>query len=155
MSGPNEIDNKNSQPRRPVTAGRAAPQRAWVCGHAELGQCCEAGPTRTGCCSRTSAPCIPRRSHWSTRSGLRTNLAILTGGVLLLALVLPSREKHFVPGELSSKHAQILENTLVSQRCGLCHPASHTGGQVAAGWPNPKPQRARPHRADQPESFCM
>lgn len=155
MSGPNEIDNKNPQPRRPVTAGRAAPQRGWVCGHAELGQCCEAGPTRTGCCSRTSAPCIPRRSHWSTRSGLRTNLAILTGGVLLLALVLPSREKHFVPGELSGKHAQILENTLVSQRCGLCHPASHTGGQVAAFAQTLKQVVQRQLGSGEQDALCM
>ncbi|MCC6511223.1 MAG: hypothetical protein IT423_19130, partial [Pirellulaceae bacterium] len=129
------------------------PQRSWVCGYAELGKCCNAGPSHDGRCGRLRAavdqqgnidvsdtqsadgstiveddqlpPCIPRRSHTWRRHTLRVNLAILTGGLLLLFMALPSRESTFVPGELSSKHAQILSNTLVSQRCGLCHPASH------------------------------
>ena len=138
----------NQGRKRCVTQWRSAPHQAWICGYAELGKCCQSGPTADGlCCRAVTAhdsatdnqgendndeplshdlpPCIPRRSHRFRRQSLCVNLAILTGGVLLLIMSLPSREKVFVPGDLSSKHAQILDNTLVSQRCGLCHPASH------------------------------
>ncbi len=33
----------------------------------------------------------------------------------------------------TAKHAQILENTLVSQRCGLCHPNSHSSSDEKIG----------------------
>lgn len=151
-------ERPESNPRATVIRRRSEPQRAWVCGYAELGQCCAAGPTAKGLCGRAEQgqngqngqhgsqgqrdeqgqrrtpelpPCVPRRSHWHQRRSLRMNLAVLTGGILLLLMSLPSREKHFVPGELSRKHAQILENTLVSQRCGLCHPGSHAGSDIA------------------------
>jgi hypothetical protein len=41
-------------------------------------------------------------------------------------MALPQREAAFVPGGLSGKHAQILDNRVVSERCSLCHPNSHT-----------------------------
>lgn len=41
-------------------------------------------------------------------------------------MAFPQREATFVPGGLSSKHAQILDNRIVSERCSLCHPNSHT-----------------------------
>lgn len=78
------------------------------------------------CEAIVSAPCIPIRSTWSFRSTLALNLAIATAGVLLCLMSFPQREATFVPGGLSSKHAQILENRFVSQRCSLCHPNSHT-----------------------------
>ncbi|MDX1930201.1 MAG: hypothetical protein SFV81_26975 [Pirellulaceae bacterium] len=78
------------------------------------------------CEALASAPCIPIRSTWSFRSTLALNLAIATAGVLLCLMSFPQREATFVPGGLSSKHAQILENRIVSQRCSLCHPNSHT-----------------------------
>lgn len=140
----NDEPNKPTGARGDVCAPRSTPSAAWVCGYAELGKCCASGPTSKGGCGLTAqnaasdaatadqqlAPCIPRRSHQWRRQSLSLNLAILTGGVLLLCIALPSREKTFVPGELSSKHAQILDNTLVSQRCGLCHPNSHVGAKL-------------------------
>ena len=140
-----------ARPDRDVTRPRAKPGHTWVCGFTDLGQCCRSGPTCDGRCGRTVfedssqkemsndvasgdtpdvelPPCIPRRSLAVRRQSLRLNLAILTGGLLMLCMTLPSREKVFVPGELSSKHAQILENTVASQRCGLCHPTSHAAG---------------------------
>ncbi len=138
--------------QRDVTQARPNPGQAWVCGYAELGQSCGSGPTCDGRCGRAVAqalletgdnsglepvqaisqataeelpPCIPRRSVAVRRQNLRLNLAILTAGVLLLCLTLPSREKSFVPGELSAKHAQILDNRVASERCSLCHPTSH------------------------------
>ncbi len=70
-------------------------------------------------------PCIPQRAAWFSRHVIMVNLALLTAGGLLLCMSLPHREAIFVPGGLSSKHAQILGNLLVSERCSLCHPNSH------------------------------
>lgn len=78
------------------------------------------------CEAIASAPCIPIRSAWSFRRNLSLNLAIGTAGILLCLMIFPQREAAFVPGGLSSKHAQILENRVVSERCSLCHPNSHT-----------------------------
>lgn len=142
-----EGDTNNSPKRRDVCARRLDPSAAWICGYAELGKGCACGPTAKGRCGLAATseqndgaaasdgeltPCIPRRNYRWRRHALSLNLAILTGGVLLLCMALPSREKTFVPGELSSKHAQILDNTLVSQRCGLCHPNSHVGDRIGA-----------------------
>lgn len=142
-----EGDSTNSPKRRDVCARRLDPSAAWICGYDELGKGCACGPTAKGRCGLATAgehndgaaasgseltPCIPRRSYRWRRQALCLNLAILTGGVLLLCMALPSRENTFVPGELSSKHAQILDNTLVSQRCGLCHPNSHVGDRIGA-----------------------
>lgn len=134
---------------RDVARARSNPCDDWVCGHAELGMCCTNGPTRDGRCGRIRSDllnrgsneksvaqlceesfdgkldvCIPRRSSRWNRNSTRTNLAILAGGILLFSMALPTREQTFVPGPLTSKHSQILENTLVAERCGLCHPNS-------------------------------
>ncbi len=87
------------------------------------------------CEAMASAPCVPVRSAWSFRNTLALNLAILTTGILLCLMVFPQREATFVPGGLASKHAQILENRVVSERCSLCHPNSHTisTSSVASG----------------------
>ena len=81
------------------------------------------------------APCVPVRSAWSFRNQLALNLALATAGILLCLMVFPQREAAFVPGSLSSKHAQILDNRVVSERCSLCHPNSHTlakaSGEIA------------------------
>ncbi len=82
------------------------------------------------CEALASAPCVPVRSEWSFRSNLALNLAIATTGVLLCLMAFPQREATFVPGGLSSKHAQILENRVVSERCSLCHPNSHTASTI-------------------------
>ncbi|MCA9127684.1 MAG: hypothetical protein KDB22_11385 [Planctomycetales bacterium] len=71
-------------------------------------------------------PCIPLRTPWFSRQTLALNAAILTGGLLLLCMALPTKESVFVPGGLSAKHSQILGNVLVSERCSLCHPTSHS-----------------------------
>ena len=76
---------------------------------------------------RDLGPCIPQKASWFSRQTLALNVAILVGGLLLLCMALPVREQVFVAGPLSQKHAQILGNTLVSQRCSLCHPSSHSG----------------------------
>ncbi len=70
-------------------------------------------------------PCVPIRSHWYSRRNISINLAILTGGLLLLSMALPGREQAFVPGGLSTKHSQILNNRLVEDRCSLCHANPH------------------------------
>ncbi len=75
--------------------------------------------------------CIPVKSHWHSRNILALNLAILAGGILLVCMAVPSREQFFVPGSLSRSHSQILENTLISDRCSLCHPSAH-GNQSAS-----------------------
>ncbi len=148
-------EDSPGRPQRDVTQPRLKPGQAWVCGYSELGQSCQSGPTCDGKCGRsllaasdtgalenvanaageqaTIAPCIPRRSFIARRQSLRLNLAILTGGLLMLCMALPSREKTFVPGDLSSKHAQILENTLAAERCGLCHPTSHSPSSLVSG----------------------
>lgn len=76
-------------------------------------------------------PCIPVRSDWSFRHTLAVNVALLTGASLLLVMSLPQREVAFVPGALSGQHAQIISNTVVSERCSLCHPNAHTQSAVA------------------------
>lgn len=76
-------------------------------------------------------PCIPRRSSWFARQNFALNLAILIGGILLLLMAIPQREIAFVPGDLSQKHAQILGNKLISERCSLCHPNSHPGNTTS------------------------
>lgn len=151
-------EDNPARPERDVTHPRFKPGQTWVCGYTDLGQCCRSGPTCDGRCGRTVLeepsqadesvaeasgeipqvelpPCIPRRSLTVRRQSLRLNLAILTGGLLMLCMTLPSREKIFVPGELSAKHAQILDNTVASQRCGLCHPSSHSAGDSDLGTP--------------------
>ena len=151
-------EDNPARPDRDVTQPRFKPSQSWVCGYTDLGQCCRSGPTCDGRCGRTIVeepsptasqadatasespavelpPCIPRRSLAIRRQSLRLNLAILTGGLLMLCMTLPSREKIFVPGELSSKHAQILDNTVASQRCGLCHPTSHAAGDDQSATP--------------------
>lgn len=71
-------------------------------------------------------PCVPQRTAWFSRQTIALNVAILTAGILLLCMALPQRESVFVPGVLTQKHSQILGNRLVSERCSLCHPNSHT-----------------------------
>ncbi len=78
------------------------------------------------CEAAANSPCVPVRSGWSFRNKLAINLAVVTSAILLCLMFFPQREATFVPGGLSSKHAQILENKLVSERCSLCHPNSHT-----------------------------
>lgn len=81
------------------------------------------------CCSDNQnnfRTCIPIKSHWHSRNVLGLNLAILAGGLLLVCMALPTRERFFVPGSLSRSHTQILENTLISDRCSLCHPGAHS-----------------------------
>jgi hypothetical protein len=70
--------------------------------------------------------CIPVRNSWRFRHSLSISLGVLTGSVLLVMLALPEREAAFVPGSLSGKHAQIISSKVVSERCGLCHPNSHS-----------------------------
>ncbi len=80
------------------------------------------------CCGENQASfkaCIPIKSHWYSRNVLALNLAILAGGLLLVCMALPTRERFFVPGSLSRSHSQILENTLIADRCSLCHPSAH------------------------------
>ncbi len=137
-----------------VTAPRPLTNPHWVCGNARLGTPCLAGPNARGkcpraqaalqqqerqnatdspsdassdpnCASETDAPCIPVRSAWYFRQNLALNAAILVAGLLLLVMTIPQREQIFKPGQLSTKHAQILGNHLVSDRCSLCHPNSH------------------------------
>ncbi len=143
--------------QRDVTKPRPNPTARWSCGLTRLGTPCEAGPDANGRCCRlaTRYPdcahlhspspcencktpcarshaaglpvCVPIRNRWRARNVLAINTAILAGTMLLIALAMPSPETLFVPGPLSSKHAQILSNKVVSQRCGLCHPNSHQG----------------------------
>lgn len=70
-------------------------------------------------------PCIPTRATWFSREVFALNAAILVGGIVLCCMAVPQREAIFVPGPLSKKHAQILGNQLVSDRCSQCHPNSH------------------------------
>ncbi len=83
------------------------------------------------CEAAANSPCVPVRSGWSFRSTLAINLAVVTSAILLCLMFFPQREATFVPGGLSSKHAQILDNKLVSERCSLCHPNSHTKSKIA------------------------
>ncbi len=71
-------------------------------------------------------PCIPTKSAWFSRESIALNMAIFAGGILLCCMALPQREAVFLPGTLSKKHAQILGNELVTERCSLCHPNSHS-----------------------------
>ncbi len=143
--------------QRDVTEPRPNPTARWTCGLSRLGTPCVNGPDRNGRCCRSAivypacthlnspAPCeschtpcarsqaaelpvcVPIRNRWRDRNVLAINTAILAGTALLIALAVPSPESLFAPGPLSSKHAQILSNKVVSQRCALCHPQSHQG----------------------------
>ena len=84
------------------------------------------------CEAVANSPCVPVRSGWSFRNTLAINLAVGTSGLLLCMMLFPQREATFVPGSLSSKHAQILDNKLVSERCSLCHPNSHTKSELTS-----------------------
>ncbi len=77
-------------------------------------------------------PCLPQRAAWFSRQTLALNLALLAGGALLLSMTLPQREAIFVPGGLTQKHAQILGNHVVSERCSLCHAQAHATSLGAA-----------------------
>ncbi|MEM7559892.1 MAG: hypothetical protein AAF394_12295, partial [Planctomycetota bacterium] len=142
-------------PENDVTASRPRPNSAWVCGRAALGHPCAAGPGKNGRCSLLqhrarrqdqqehadgernetqgeecaegilSQPCQPTKSAWYSRRTLALNLALLCTGILLICMVSSQREALYVPGGLSQSHAQILGNTLVADRCSLCHPNSH------------------------------
>lgn len=93
---------------------------------------CNAGlatSTEEANCRRAVAelgPCIPERSAWFSRHNLAINTAILVGGLLLLCMAIPQSEQVFVPGGLSKKHATILGNQLVSERCRVCHVSPHS-----------------------------
>lgn len=118
--------------------------QAAECGaECELAAACQKSGscTTNGCGSTESAaqetigpdgPCIPQASFWFSRQVIALNAAILVGGILLLCMALPQRESVFVPGGLSNKHAQILGNKLVSERCSLCHPNSHADDPLAS-----------------------
>lgn len=138
---------------RDLTAPRPRPNSRWVCGYQRLGVACP-GPDAKGQCgiskvgasgcdtncgkpncdtakcetavSKLALPCKPQRAGWDWPNKLALNLALLVGCGLLVLLALPQREAAFVPGGLSSKHAQILENQIVADRCSMCHPNSHT-----------------------------
>ena len=83
------------------------------------------------CEAAAHTACVPVRGEWSFRSTLAINLALATAGLLLCLMIFPQREATFVPGTLSSKHAQILDGKLVSERCSSCHPNSHTESPLA------------------------
>ena len=84
------------------------------------------------CEAAASSPCVPVRSAYSFRNTLAINFAVATSGLLMCLMFFPQREATFVPGSLSSKHAQILDNKLVSERCSLCHPNSHTKSELTS-----------------------
>ncbi len=77
-------------------------------------------------------PCLPQRAAWLSRQTLSLNIALLAGGLLLLSMTLPQREAVFVPGGLTQKHAQILGNRLVAERCSQCHLQAHANSPAAA-----------------------
>jgi predicted CXXCH cytochrome family protein len=91
---------------------------------ATLGHSCDA-------IVRNLGPCVPVRASWFSRRNLALNAALLVGGILLLLMTLPQREAVFVPGGLSSKHSQILGNTLVADRCSTCHSSAHSDAPAA------------------------
>ncbi len=121
------LENSDSQPKpNDPTAPRPSHSRRWVCGYQRSGLACSEGPTARGaCCHSKPEPCIPQPAFWYSRQTLAINLAILAAGLLVLCMSLPQREAIFVPGGLSKKHAQILGNRIVAERCSLCHVHSH------------------------------
>lgn len=151
MTAPNDRDvtRPRPNPSSPYQCGFNDIGVRCIPGPTEDGQCCQSthdvckgedscnGCTlkekcdiagKKQCCGENQASfkaCIPIKSHWYSRNVLALNLAILAGGLLLVCMALPTRERFFVPGSLSRSHTQILENTLVSDRCSLCHPSAH------------------------------
>ena len=118
----------------PATSGAPACSSCELACHKRLNVEGTPSPWRE-CETVGHAPCVPVRSAWSVRNQLALNLALATAGILLCMMAFPQREATFVPGSLSSKHAQILDNRVVSERCSLCHPNSHTlakaSGEIA------------------------
>lgn len=118
----------------PATSGAPACSSCELACHKRLNVEGTPSPWRE-CETVGHAPCVPVRSAWSFRNQLALNLALATAGILLCMMAFPQREATFVPGSLSSKHAQILDNRVVSERCSLCHPNSHTlakaSGEIA------------------------
>lgn len=120
----------------PTPSGRCC-QEQWVvkCGESACANACQgAGKCQVGQLKHTGCEedrqdyvtCIPIKNSWYSRNSIAVNLALLTGGLLLVFLVLPNNESIFAPGSLSRSHSQILGNTTGVARCSTCHPNSHT-----------------------------
>ncbi len=103
------------------------------------------------CEEAARSACIPVRSAWSFRNTLALNLALAASGILLCLMLFPQREAAFVPGSLSSKHAQILDGKLISARCSSCHPNSHTQSPLANALATQDDLCIRCHEAQLPQ----
>lgn len=149
MTVDRDVTRPRPNPLQPYHCGHAEPFAFCPTGPTAEGQCCKlppgncdqadsdhtcssfrqasaADPSLPGLENRCQLPtCTPTRSYWHWRTKLALNLAILASGILLACISLPNHERFFVAGELSRSHSQILENTLVSDRCSLCHPTAH------------------------------
>jgi hypothetical protein len=149
MSQDRDVTSPRPNPLQPFQCGFSQVGRACINGPTANGQCCQVltgGCDQQDCGSNCAMrekcqvadqkkasskdrenfqKCIPVRSHWNWRNVVALNLSILAAGILLICMSLPNYERLFVPGELSPSHSQILENTLVSDRCSLCHATAH------------------------------
>jgi len=125
----------------PTPSGRCC-QEQWIvqCGDQSCAKTCDgAGKCEVGQLKHTGCeedrqdylPCIPIKNSWHSRNILSVNLAILAGGILLVCMAVPNNESIFVPGELSTSHAQILGSLNGEGRCSTCHPNSHSSPTAA------------------------
>lgn len=151
MSTPNdgEVMRPRPNPLTPFQCGFGEIGSACISGPTADGDCCQStkqvceGKDHCQSCVHSKAclvashrqcnpednpnlrSCIPVKNYLNARHNLAFNLTVLSSGVLLIIMALPIRESIFVPGPLSRSHSQILENTIVSDRCSLCHPNAH------------------------------
>lgn len=124
-----------------LSRGECQPIRTgdrWQCARpAFRGGTCSDGPRADGQCCLQQPPCTPRRTLRYRRRIFAVGVAASVLGMILILIGLKSPEEVFVPGPLTTSHAELLMHQ-GSARCATCHPNAHGSfsewvGQLA-GW---------------------
>ncbi len=99
------------------------PSDRWMCGRDAGESPCSRGPGTAGLCPHAD-PCQPI----ATWNGRRKRIIFVSLLITVIGLVLVVQTNIaptvFKPGELSTKHAQILGGSLTTMRCAECHQAA-------------------------------
>ncbi|MDA1053264.1 MAG: hypothetical protein O3C40_22665 [Planctomycetota bacterium] len=94
----------------------------WVCARTKAhGGTCDEGPLPDGTCCKQIQKCQPVRSVLSRRGVLSFTVFAAALALALIILGSPNRQNLVSPGDLTSKHSQVVD------RCEECHAAA-TGG---------------------------
>ena len=107
--------------RLPLPPNNDRPGDRWMCGRRGGQQPCLRGPSDRGVCPMEPA-CQVRRSWYGRRRRALLIATLILLGILLFMMRSPHQLAIIKPGNLSNPHAQILADTITSQRCAACHP---------------------------------